>query len=110
MNPAAAIGTMLPTATLAAAVLYFAMALAMGRVPMAHLPASLGMTQSEIESCERAGMRGHDACVGEAEGKALIRHAEWVAALEEDRRAAAEVDASTAAPKVIVVRPPRSPQ
>jgi hypothetical protein len=107
MNPAAAYGTMLPTATLAAAVMYVAMALAMGRVPMPHLPSDLlGATQSEIDACERTGARNHDACVGEAEGKALIRRAEWVAAFEEDRRAAAELDASAEAPKVIVVRPP----
>jgi hypothetical protein len=107
MKSTAELKTLLPTAMLAAAGLWLAIALALGRVPMPHLPAILDIAQAEIDSCERVRARSHDACVQEAEGKAVIRRAEWVAAVEEDRRAAAEIDASAAAPKVIVVRPPR---
>jgi hypothetical protein len=100
--------SLLPMTMLVVAGLWLAIALALGRVPMPHLPAVLDIAQSEIDACERVRARSHDACVQEAEGKALIRRAEWVAAVEEDRRAAAEIDASAAAPRVIVVRPPRS--
>jgi hypothetical protein len=42
----------------------------------------LDLVQQEVNHCEARGERSRDECIDEAEGKALIRHAEWLARLE----------------------------
>ena len=112
MNSPAPLGTtLLPAATLVAAAFLLAGALSSASLPTptpapAH-PALLEAAPVEIEACERAGARSHVDCVGEAEGKALIRHAEWVAALEETSRDGGN-DVSSPTGPVIVVRPQRA--
>ena len=110
MNSPAPLGTtLLPAATLVAAAFLLAGALSSASLPTpapAH-PALLEAAPVEIEACERAGARSHVDCVGEAEGKALIRHAEWVAALEETSRDGGN-DVSSPSGPVIVVRPQRA--
>jgi len=109
MNSPAPHGSpLLPAATLVAAAFFLAGALSSASLPT---PASghaalIEAAPVEIEACERAGARTHVDCVSEAEGKALIRHAEWVAALEETSQDGASDVAGTSGP-VIVVRPQR---
>ena len=102
-------GSLLSAATLVAASCFLAGALSSATLPAtpAHRLATPVAAQSEIEACERAGVRSHAACVGEAEGKALIRHAEWIAALEESGRDVAHPGAGSV-PGVIVVHPARA--
>jgi len=108
MNSHAPLGTtLLPAATLVAAAFFLASALSSASLPtppLAH-PA-LEAAPVEVEACERAGARSHTDCVSEAEGKALIRHAEWVAALEESSQDVASDGAAPPGP-VVVVRPQR---
>jgi hypothetical protein len=107
---------LLPTATLVAAACFLAGALSSASVPApapatspvrvpAHT-AALDAAPAEIASCERARVRSHWECVREAEGKALIRDAEWVAALEESAVDGA-LDATVPAGQVIVLRAQR---
>ena len=105
MNLPAAIGTLLPAAALTAAAFFLAGAMSTPTTTAApgH-PAALEATQSEIAACERAGARTHAECVAEAEGKALIRRAEWVAGLE-DGHGKADFGASATESGVIVIQP-----
>jgi hypothetical protein len=103
MNFPAAIGTLLPAAALTAAAFLLAGAMSTPTAPSTH-PAALEATQSEIVACERAGARTHAECVAEAEGKALIRRAEWVAGLE-DGHGRADAGAGATEPGVIVIHP-----
>jgi hypothetical protein len=108
MNPPAPLGTtLLPAATLVAAAFFLAGALSSASLPRpAPAHPALEVAPVEIEACERAGARSHVDCVSEAEGKALIRHAEWVAALEESTQDGAG-DASGPPGPVVVVRAQR---
>jgi len=108
MNPPALLGTtLLPAATLVAAAFFLAGALSSASLPTpTPAPAHVALEAApvEIEACERAGERSHVDCVSEAEGKALIRHAEWVAGLEESTQGVAGDGPSG---PVVVVRPQR---
>jgi len=113
MNSPGLYGTpLLPTATLVAAACFLAGALSSASMPTpvaafatAH-PAGLDAAPTEIAACERARARSHSECVREAEGKALIRHAEWVAALEESAVDGAP-DGAAPTGEVIVLRAQR---
>ena len=100
--------TLLSAATVAAAAFFLAGTLSSATTPAASSRrlANLEVAQSEIEACERAGARSHSACVAEAEGKALIRRAEWIAALEESS-GDSSADGVGSLPGVIVLRAPR---
>jgi hypothetical protein len=104
-HPAAFL-TLLPATTLVAAAFMLAGPSPTGFARVPQRVASLEAAPSEIAACERSHARSHAACVREAEGKALIRHAEWVAAVEESAAEAGSVPGRP--PGVIVVRPPRS--
>ena len=86
MNSPAPLGTpLLPAATLVATAFCLVGALSGASVPgpAPGRPALMEPAAAEIAACEHRGSRSHAECVREAEGKALIRHAEWVAALED---------------------------
>jgi len=108
MNSPAPLGTtLLPAATLVAVAFCLVGALSGASAPKTPGPgrgALAEVTPVEIAACERQGARSHAECVREAEGKALIRHAEWVAALEESAQEAAG-DGAGSSTRVIVVRP-----
>jgi len=107
MNSPAPLGTnLLPAATLVAVAFCLVGALsgASAPTPVPGRGALTEVTPVEIAACERQGARSHAECVREAEGKALIRHAEWVAALEESAQEAAG-DGAGSSNRVIVVRP-----
>jgi hypothetical protein len=109
MNSPAPLATpLLPAATLVAAAFFLFGALSSASVhaPTPVRTALLDPAPVEIAACERARVRSHSDCVSEAEGKALIRHAEWVAALEETGQDA--VDGTALPASVIVVRPQRA--
>jgi hypothetical protein len=117
-SPGPSASPLLPAATLVAAACFLAGALSSAsmRAPVPALApqgatvpihvAGLDATSTEIAACERAHLRSHWECVREAEGKALIRNAEWVAALEESAVDGAS-DAVDSARQVIVVRAQR---
>ncbi len=47
--------------------------------PATSHPAGFGVLQAEVHACMARSGRGHDECLDEIEGKALIQRAEWLA-------------------------------
>jgi hypothetical protein len=99
----------LRTAAAAAAIGALFLATAVAHVvvvpPAAHAhPAGFGVLQAEIHACMATSGRGHDDCLDEIEGKALIQRAEWLA--ENDRLPAATADDGELGDGA--ARPPRS--
>jgi hypothetical protein len=63
---------------------------------------------AEVRACEARGERSHDECVDEAQGKALIRRAEWMTRLEAQQGAVRGDDLDDAVDAAESARSPRS--
>jgi hypothetical protein len=68
----------LPVVTALVATLFLATAVPHGRVPEPAAVASPALARAEVQRC-MAGGRDSDECLDEADGKALIERAEWLA-------------------------------
>jgi hypothetical protein len=79
----------LPVATAIVATLFLATAVPHDLVPepAAAAVASPALTRAEVQRCVAAG-RDADACLDEADGKALIERAEWLARADDASRRA----------------------